>query len=71
VEHAGFSVRVVDTVGSGDAFTAALAHEYLRGASLEKMNDAANRMGSWAATQAGGTPMVSKEELRRRLAELR
>ena len=71
VEHRGFSVRVVDTVGSGDAFTAALVHEYLRGASLEKTSDAANRMGSWAATQAGGTPVVAKEELRRRLAELR
>jgi len=70
VEHAGFSVRVVDTVGSGDAFTAALVHEYLRGASLEKMSDAANRMGSWVATQAGGTPIVAKQELRSRLAEL-
>ncbi|HXZ42446.1 MAG TPA: carbohydrate kinase [Terriglobales bacterium] len=70
-ENRGFRVRVVDTVGSGDAFTAALAHQYLRGSSLEKMNDAANRMGSWVATQAGGTPMVAKEGLHRRLAELR
>jgi fructokinase len=70
VEHAGFSVRVVDTVGAGDAFTAALVHEYLRGASLEKMSDAANRVAGWIATKAGGTPMVAKEELRRRLAEL-
>lgn len=71
VEHEGFSVRVKDTIGSGDAFTAALVHEYLRGATLEKMNDAANRMGSWVATQAGGTPVIAKAELRRKLAELR
>jgi len=70
VEHDGFSVRVKDTIGAGDAFTAALVHEYLRGASLEKMNDAANRMGSWVATQAGGTPVIGKKVLRRRLAEL-
>jgi fructokinase len=71
VEHEGFSVRVKDTIGAGDAFTAALVHEYLRGASLERMNDAANRIGSWVATQAGGTPVSAREELCMRLAELR
>jgi len=71
VEHDGFTVRVKDTIGSGDAFTAALVHEYLRGSSLEKMSDAANRMGSWVATQAGATPVISSEELRQRLAELK
>jgi fructokinase len=71
VEHPGFSVQVVDTIGSGDAFTAALVHEYLRGASLEKMSEVANRMGSWVASQAGGTPVVKKEELSTSLAQLR
>src|SRR5215471_14998368 len=33
-EHPGFRVNVADTVGSGDAFTAGLVHEYLHGASL-------------------------------------
>lgn len=66
-EHPGFLIRVRDTIGAGDAFTATLVHAYLRGASLEKMNDAANRMGSWVASQTGGTPMVSKQELRRSL----
>ena len=70
-EHEGFSVRVEDTIGAGDAFTAALVHEHLRGASLEEMSDAANRMGSWVATQAGGTPVIAKDELRKRLAELK
>lgn len=55
-EHPGFNVRVLDSVGAGDAFTAALAHHILRGSSLRVMNQAANRMGAWVATQSGGTP---------------
>lgn len=59
-EHPGFCVKVVDTVGSGDAFTAALLHEYLNGSSLEKMNDTANRVGAWVASQAGGMPVPTR-----------
>jgi len=66
-EHPGFSVRVRDTIGAGDAFTAGLVHEYLRGSSLEKMNDTANRVASWVASRAGGTPVVRRGDLWRRL----
>jgi fructokinase len=66
-EHPGFSVRVRDAIGAGDAFTAGLVHEYLRGASLEKMNDTANRIASWVASRVGGTPAVTGGELSRRL----
>lgn len=55
--HAGFRVKVADTVGAGDAFTAAMVHEYLRGASLEQMNERANRVGAWVASQSGATPV--------------
>jgi fructokinase len=54
--HPGFPTQVADTVGAGDAFTAALIHHYLRGATLDEMNEAANRMGSWVASQVGATP---------------
>ena len=54
--HVGCPVAVADTVGSGDAFTAALVHKYLRHAPLRTMNEAANRLGSWVASQAGATP---------------
>jgi len=55
-QHPGFKVEVADTVGAGDAFTAGLIHEYLRGASFAKINDTANRMGAWVSTQIGGMP---------------
>ena len=55
-EHPGFSVKIADTVGAGDAFTAALVHHFLRGAPLSAMNEAANRMGAWLAARPGATP---------------
>lgn len=67
-EHSGFRVKVADTVGAGDAFTAALVHEYLRGSSLERMNDTANRMGAWVASEAGATPTLKAEGLHKTLS---
>jgi fructokinase len=62
-EHPGFPDKVVDTIGAGDAFTAALAHYLLRGADLETLNEAGNLWGSWVASQAGGMPAVPDEVL--------
>jgi fructokinase len=62
-EHPGLPIQVADTVGSGDAFTAALVYHYLRRASLATMNEAANRMGSWVASQAGATPARDEARL--------
>jgi fructokinase len=69
-EHAGFRVRVVDTIGSGDAFAAALAHCRLRGATLEVSNEIANRVGSWVATHAGATPDADPQTVARLLEGL-
>jgi fructokinase len=55
-EHRGYRVRVADTIGAGDAFTAALVYEFLRGTSLAKMNETANRMGAWVASRTGAMP---------------
>ena len=60
-EHSGYRVYVADTVGAGDAFTAALVYHYLRHASLSTLNEAANRMGAWVASQTGATP--AKDEI--------
>lgn len=68
-EHPGFPVTVADTVGSGDAFTAALLHEYLNGSSLRVMNEVANRVGGWVASKSGGMP-VPVGSLQESLAEI-
>ena len=52
-EHPGIRVKVADTIGAGDAFTAALTHYMLRGADLATLNEAGNRWGAWVASQVG------------------
>jgi fructokinase len=66
-EHPGFPITVADTVGAGDAFTAAMTHYLLRGANLATLNEAGNRWGAWAASQSGAMPALS-EEVRTRIA---
>lgn len=63
VRHAGLRVEVADSVGAGDAFTACVAHYYLRGQPLEQISDAANRFAAWVATQVGATPFISSDQL--------
>ncbi len=60
--HPGIPTTVVDTIGAGDAFTAALTHYLLRGASLSVLNEAGNRWGSWVASQAGAMPPLGESE---------
>jgi fructokinase len=69
-EHPGFRVKVADTVGAGDAFTAALVHGYLRGTSLAQINENANRVGAWVASQSGATPTPKTADLAQALAEI-
>jgi fructokinase len=69
-EHPGFRVQVADTVGAGDAFTAALVHGYLRHTPLPQINETANRVGAWVASQSGGTPAPSSSCLRQTLDQI-
>jgi fructokinase len=54
--HKGFQVSVVDTVGAGDGFGAALVHALLHQLPLDQTSELANRVGAWMVTQRGGTP---------------
>jgi fructokinase len=69
-EHLGYRVQVADAVGAGDAFTAALVHEYMRGASLPEMNETANRAGAWVASRVGATPTPAEGGLQYELSKM-
>jgi fructokinase len=70
VEHGGFQVKVADAVGAGDAFTACLAHHYVRGNPLQQISESANRFASWVATQRGATPPITPDQLQKILTEV-
>jgi fructokinase len=63
--HPGFPIKLIDTVGAGDAFTAGLVHSYLRGASLAQMAEIGNLCGSYVAGQPGATPPLTPELIHR------
>jgi fructokinase len=69
-EHAGVPIQVVDTIGAGDAFTAAMTHYLLRGASLKTLNEAGNRWGSYIASRSGAMPEIGPETLARIRTEI-
>ncbi len=50
------AVEVVDTVGAGDAFTAALVVGMLHGRSLEEINRLAAELAAFVCTRPGGAP---------------
>lgn len=54
----GVRVKVCDTVGSGDAFTASMVMSYLQDEPLREIAAEANLWGAYVATQCGGTPAV-------------
>lgn len=70
VDVPGIEVQVVDTVGAGDAFTAALIQTRLAGWPLRKSAEFANRVGALVASRAGAMPVLTEEltSLRREFA---
>jgi fructokinase len=60
-EHAGCRAEIADAIGAGDAFTAALAHGLVRSWRMEKINEYANRIGAYVASQTGATPVFPEE----------
>ncbi len=60
VDVPGKRVEVVDTVGSGDAFTAAFIFGCLRGWSLARTAEYANEVGMLVAIRSGAMPDLRK-----------
>ncbi len=62
-EHKGYSIEVVDAVGAGDAFLAALLH----GLKSEKKEDQllpfSNAVGAYVARQSGANPAYSISQI--------
>jgi fructokinase len=63
VHSPGVAVRVADTVGAGDAFSAAFVHGLDSAWPADKTAAFANRVGALVASRDGGTPEWSMEDL--------
>jgi fructokinase len=53
--------KIADTVGAGDAFTAALVVGLLKGHDLDRINASANRLAGYVCSQPGATPPIPDE----------
>lgn len=60
-QHEGFSIKVVDAVGAGDAFLAALLYGIQSGSSNEGLLPFANAAGAFVASRSGANPEYSIE----------
>jgi len=63
VDVNGIEVQVADTVGAGDAFTAALATMQLEGKSIAASARFANRYAAKVAASVGGTPAIDRKSI--------
>ena len=70
LEIKGRKVKVADTVGAGDSFSAGLLVMYLNGKSPKDSAEFANRIGGFVASSYGAIPDYS-DELKNEINELR
>jgi fructokinase len=61
-EVPAFKVDVVDTVGAGDAFSAAFLHSSAQGWDARRVGRFANAVGALVASRAGATPQWQVQE---------
>ncbi len=59
----GYKINLIDTVGSGDAFSAGFVHYYMNGQSIEEALRFGNAAGAKVASTTGATSPISKEEI--------
>lgn len=60
-QHPGIRTKVTDTVGAGDAFTAALVLGLLAGDDPSQILDHASKVAAYVCTQRGATPDIPAE----------
>ncbi|MFO8011087.1 MAG: PfkB family carbohydrate kinase [Dehalococcoidia bacterium] len=61
IRNDGTNVQVVDTVGAGDAFAAAVAVGLLNGLNIEEISEYANMVAGYVCSQKGATPFIPPE----------
>jgi len=59
--HAGYPVKVSDTVGAGDSFLATFISSYLKGYPMDIILDRACKVGAFVASQPGANPPYGEE----------
>ncbi len=57
-EHPGITTPIVDTIGAGDSFTAAVTIGYLQQLDLNDINEKANRLAAYVCSQQGAMPPI-------------
>lgn len=67
-DRPGAPTTIVDTIGAGDSFTAAMTLGLLKGWDLDRINDQANLLAAFVCSQAGATPQLP-EAIRQRFAD--
>ena len=60
-DHSGYETQIADTIGAGDAFTAAMVVEYFNGGNLKEISNKANKMGSLVSSFTG--PILELNDL--------
>ncbi|SIN71594.1 carbohydrate kinase family protein [Algoriphagus halophilus] len=63
IEHAGYQVKVADSIGAGDAFLSGFIKGYLEHKTLAETLDFACKLGAFVASKKGGTPNYSISDL--------
>ena len=53
-------LKIVDTVGAGDAFTAAVTMGVLKGQDLDTIHKSANQLAAYVCTQQGAMPSIPR-----------
>lgn len=56
-----YPYKIADRVGAGDAFTAAVIVNYLKGDPIDVISVKANKLASWVTSKSGGTPVYDFE----------
>lgn len=60
--HLGYPVQVEDSIGAGDAFLSGFIKTYLEEKKPDEILNFACKLGSFVATQKGGTPKYSTDQ---------